>query len=300
MNLEHVRCDLCGSDDYRVRYRKPDNWLWLSLNEYPIVKCIGCGLVYVNPRLTFQEMRNFYPPGHHFGRDNPPHLQRYSSQFDYIVSFSSRRVLDVDCARGDWLAYVGGRWPDAELFGVDASSEGATHASIDFKKGALLDLYFHGDFFDLITSWAVFEHVHMPDTYFETIARIIAPGRKFVCLVTNAESIYGRYAYQEDVPRHLYHFSEHRLGQYAIKHGLRLDAVFHESRFWDGTGRGAFRYAIARLFRIWWRDIRASVPFFWQKAALRFDSALDTMIFCCAWETLIRRSGIIVATMSRD
>ena len=84
MMLEHVRCDLCGSDDYRIRYRKPDNWLWLNLCEYPVVECSGCGLVYVNPRPTFQEMSNFYPPGYHSGRDDTAHLQRYSAQFRQV------------------------------------------------------------------------------------------------------------------------------------------------------------------------------------------------------------------------
>ncbi len=300
MILEHVRCDLCGSEDYRVRYRKPDNWLWPNLYEYPVVECADCSLVYVNPRPTFEEMSNFYPPGYHSGRDDPPHLHRYAAQFEYISGLSAKRVLDVGCAHGDWLAYVGSVWPDAELHGVDAFSEGVAFPAINFRKGALPDLHFPCDFFDLITSWAVLEHVHTPDAYFSTIARILAPGGKLVCLVTNAESIYGRFAYQEDVPRHLYHFSERSLERYARKHGLRLNAVIHESRLWDGTGRGALRYAMAKFLRISWRDIRARTPNFWQKAALRFGSALDSVVFHTSWEALIRRSGIIVATMTRE
>jgi uncharacterized Zn finger protein len=54
MKLEHVDCDLCGSADYKIRYRKSDNWLWLNYFEYPVVECPGCGLVYVNPRPPFE------------------------------------------------------------------------------------------------------------------------------------------------------------------------------------------------------------------------------------------------------
>jgi hypothetical protein len=36
------------------------------------------------------------------------------------------------------------------------------------------------------------------------------------------ESCYGKHAYREDVPRHLYHFSKETLRLYAEKFGLKL------------------------------------------------------------------------------
>jgi SAM-dependent methyltransferase len=299
MKFEHVGCDLCGSDDYRVRYRKPDNWLWLNLYEYPVVECVSCGLVYVNPRPAFEDMGCFYPPGYHHGRGDQVHLHRYKTQFEYIASFTGDKLLDIGCARGDWLSYVGRQRPGIELHGVDAFCDTVTDSSIRFRNGLLPDMDLPADYFDLVTSWAVFEHVHTPSDYFRAVSRILRPGGKFVCLVTNAESIYGRYAYKEDIPRHLYHFSEGSLKGYAERHGLIVDAVAYDERFWDGSGRGAFRYAMARLAGISWRDMRLHRFSPFGKAMLGLGSILDALVFCCPWEAHIRRSGIIVATISK-
>lgn len=299
MRLEHVACDLCGSNDYRVRYRKPDNWLWLNLYEYPVVECAACGLVYVNPRPTFEEMRSFYPLGYHDGRDDFFHRLRYERQFEYVISFPANKILDIGCAHGDWLSYLLKRWPEAELHGVDAFSDGVNNAAVRFQKGALPDISLPQAYFDLITSWAVFEHVHTPDAYFATVAKLLKPGGRFVLLVTNAESIYGRYAYQEDIPRHLYHFSETSLKKYAKKHNMRLDAVTYDERFWDCSGKGAFRFGMARLGGMSWRDFHVNRPTLFQKMLLCLGSTLDTLIFSCHWETRARRSGIIVATLTK-
>lgn len=54
MMVDDVRCDLCGSDGYRVHYRNPDDLLWLSLYEHPVLNRTGFRLAYVNPTPTFQ------------------------------------------------------------------------------------------------------------------------------------------------------------------------------------------------------------------------------------------------------
>lgn len=300
MKLEHVGCDLCCSEDYKVRYRKPDNWLWLNYFEYPVVECASCGLVYVNPRPPFEEMGQFYPSGYHDGRDDPVHRLRYQTQFEYVATFPRERVLDIGCARGDWLAYLHERWPEAELHGVDAFSKDGGNVAVRFRKGALQEVDLPSDYFDLITAWAVFEHVHTPDAYFATVSRVLRPGGRFVFQVTNAESIYGKYAYKEDIPRHLYHFSEGTLKKYAEKHGLGLVAVAYDERFWDGSGKGAFRYGIAKLFGVSWRDIHKHQLSLIQKTMLRFGSLLDALAFCCTWEARVRMSGNIVVTMTKD
>jgi SAM-dependent methyltransferase len=300
MNLEHITCDLCGTEDYIVRYRKPDNWLWSNLFEYPVVECPKCGLVYVNPRPTFVEMRNLYPADYHDERGDNDHLQRYKAQFEYISEFKGSNALDIGCAKGDWLNYIHDQWPDIELHGVDAFSDGVNGSLIEFHKAQLPEANLPESYFDLITSWAVLEHVHTPNTYFSIVSRILKTNGKFVFLVTNSESIYGKYAYQEDIPRHLYHFSERTLTTYALKHGLKLESISYEERFWDCTGKGAVKYGLARVIGISWRDIYKNQLSFIQRTLLRFGTLIDKIIFGCKWERLFRRSGIIVVTMSKS
>src|SRR3546814_5417313 len=66
------------------------------------------------------------------------------------------------------------------------------------------------DLYDVITAWAVLEHVHDPMSYFMKAASTIQSGGYFVFLVTNFDSISSRSLFREDVPRHLYFFSKPR------------------------------------------------------------------------------------------
>jgi SAM-dependent methyltransferase len=176
MKLEHVSCDLCGSNDYLERYRKPDDWLWLNQFEYPVVQCEKCGLVYVNPRPTFEDMALFYPTDYHENRDDETHRTRYQLQFSYIQKFGGKRILDIGCARGDWLNFIKERWADTELHGVDAFSKDVKGMDINFHRCQLPEADLPVDYFDLVTSWAVFEHLHTPGKYFEVVAKVLRKG----------------------------------------------------------------------------------------------------------------------------
>lgn len=297
--LEHIACDLCGCQEYRLRYRKPDNWLWLTQYEYAVVRCVRCGLTYVNPRPTFESNGAFYPSGYHDDRDDAHHLARYELQFSYIASVRAQRVLDVGCARGDWLNFVKSKWPDSEVHGVDALSDGVRGRDIVFHRCVLPAVELPDDYFDLVTSWAVFEHLHTPREYFAAASRLMRPGGKLIFLVTNAESCYGKYAYAEDVPRHLYHFSEATLAQYASSCGLRLESVSYDDRLWDGRGFGTFYYGLGRLLGFTWERLYFKRLNLLQRIAMKLGAGFDRLVFSPRWEARLRRSGIIVAIMSK-
>jgi len=299
LELEHVRCDLCGSGDYQTKYRKPDTWLWLNQYEYPVVKCASCSLTYVNPRPTFESTGAFYPRGYHEHRDDDAHRKRYEVQFSYIEPFRAKRVLDVGCARGDWLNFLKELWADVEVHGVDAFSDGVNGDAVVFHRSPLPDAALPEDYFDLVTAWAVFEHLHTPRAYFEVVSNVLRRGGRFVFLVTNAESWYGKYAYAEDVPRHLYHFSEKTLGLYAEKCGLRLERTYYDDRLWDGSGRGTFRAICGRLAGANWEDFYFKRLNVMQRAALKAGSLLDRVVFSTHWEAKLRRSGIMIAVMRK-
>jgi len=82
--LEHIPCDLCGSNNYKIRYRKPDTSLWLNQFEYPVVERINCGLVFVNPRPMEKSMADFYTKNYHENRDG-----RETGTFYYKFLFKS-------------------------------------------------------------------------------------------------------------------------------------------------------------------------------------------------------------------
>jgi SAM-dependent methyltransferase len=298
--LEHIECDLCGADKYVERYRKPDDWLFLNQFQYPVVECIQCGLVYVNPRPAEDDTGRYYPPGYHDGRDDKIHNERYALQYDYIEQFQFRRVLDVGCARGDWLGYLGGEKPGLELHGIDAFSDSVNLDTVRFQKTSLSAAVLESDYFDLVTAWAVLEHVHNPSVYFGEVSRVLTKGGRFIFLVTNAESFYGKYAYIEDIPRHLYHFSERTVAQYAHKFALNVVSVHYDDRFWDGRGTGTFHYGMGKLFGANWNSISLNRLNFLQRYAMRLGTIMDKLAFHFHWEAQLRRSGIMVFILEKS
>ena len=300
IELESVRCDLCGSNERRELYRKPDVKTWATEFEFPVVECLRCGLVWVDPRPTQAAMARFYREGYHDGRASERHVRRYALQLGYLPpARPGARWLDVGCARGDFLSYALDRCPGIEAHGVDAFSDGVVDARIRFAKATLLERGFPAASFDLVTAWAVFEHLHAPDRHFAEIARILVPGGRFVFLVTNSDSLYGRRAYREDVPRHTYHYSPAVLRLYAAKHGFEIARLVHDDRIFDGRGKGTFQHGIADALGVTWRARRERRLTWPQRIALRTGKTLDRIAFATHWEARLARSGIVVAEFVR-
>lgn len=299
MQLEHVDCDLCGGRDYRVRYRKPDNWLRLNMFEFPVVECATCGLVYVNPRPTMASMAAFYPEGYHAGRDAAAFVRRYQAQQSMLPDLTGMNVLDVGCAQGDFLAYLLDAGQRFQAHGIDAFSSGVSDPRISFTRSTFRDTAYPSDHFDLVMSWAVFEHLHQPTAYFLEAARVLKPGGCLLILVTNADSLYGRAAHAEDVPRHTYHYSAGTLARYAEKAGLRLAKLEFDDRIFDGRGTGTFRMLAGRLAGFTWEKLMRNELRLHQRLAMTLGRALDYVCFSGHWEAKLRRSGIMIATYEK-
>lgn len=299
MQLDHVACDLCGHPDYRVRYRKPDHWLKLDPFEFPVVECRGCGLVYVNPRPSMASMASFYPPGYHDGRDDADAVRRYARQAALLPPVAGKRVLDVGCARGDFLAYLIEHAGLSDAHGVDAFSTRVNDPRIQFRQGELDQTDLPDGTFDLVTAWAVFEHLHSPRRYFARCAQLLKPGGQLVILVTNADSLYGRVAQTEDVPRHTYHFTRRSISAYGDAVGLSLKSIRFDDSIFDGRGHGTFRRSLGRAVGYGWNEQMRGPPNLLQRAVMKLGGGMDAIVFAGHWEARLGRSGIMVATYEK-
>jgi len=297
--LEHINCDFCGSGRYKTRYRKPDDWLLQSQYEFPVVECHNCGLVYLNPRPTQVTMSNFYPLNYHEDRNTESYKMRYKNQLEYLPKLTNQVILDIGCARGDYLAYIKSVAPETTVVGVDYFSTKVDYDFIQFHQKLLPDASLESEAFDLINAWAVFEHLHEPGVYFQEVNRLLKKGGKFIFLVTNSESLYGRRAYKEDIPRHTYHFSEMSLKKYAAKFGFSSTAFFYETRFWDATGHGTCYHFLLQLFGSTYEKRSLKGMNFLERSLSRIGRKLDRIVFKSNWEAKNRKSGILVAEFTK-
>lgn len=239
---ETVACNLCGSTDVRLLYRQKDFRFWVDAVEWNLVVCEGCGLGYLNPRPTVAEIGRYYPPRYYADRQSAG--ARYARLAGYVPG-EAGRLLDVGTARGDFLAVMRDRgW---EVTGIEPSTDaeplpGVRVLRLRFPEGCDLP----EESFDVVTAWAVFEHLHDPAAAFRACARVLRPGGRLVVQVPNLHSISARWARQEDIPRHLYFFSEQTLDRFAAASGLSLDRVVHTTDLFGGSGRGILRLGLMR------------------------------------------------------
>lgn len=291
--LEHIKCDFCGCNEYHIRYRKPDTWLWLNQFEYPVVECKNCSLVYVNPRPTQDSMADFYVNEYHDNRDTEEFLKRYEYECEYLPKLTNENVLDIGCAKGDFLIFLKKKYPDISIYGIDYFSEHVNSDEIIFEQELLDESTYPDEFFDIITAWGVFEHLHTPSQYFKKVSKILKKGGKFIFLVTNSESFYGKKAFIEDIPRHTYHYSEKSLKNYANKFGFSMK-VQYDDQIWDGRGTGTFYHTLSSLFGVTWERRYFNQLNIFQKIAGNVGQFVDSIIFRTHWEVKKRRSGVII------
>ncbi len=225
--METVSCDLCGSKNYSAVYEMPDR-LFYREEFFTVVECRECGLAFLNPRPSREEMQKYYPANYYQGPPTKSHQRylkrRFGAEARYLEEIERRgggkKLLDVGCANGDFPRFMKARGWEVEGVEVSSSSERITDFKVhteEFQKIAVNE-----PMYDAVTAWAVLEHVHSPMEYFQKAAQVTKPGGLFVFLVPNYASLASKKLFCEDVPRHLYYFSRTTATRYLEKSGFAL------------------------------------------------------------------------------
>jgi SAM-dependent methyltransferase len=239
---EHVLCNLCGADDTRLLYRLRDYRLRVDDRLWSLVQCRCCSLGYVDPRPTTTEISLYYPQSYFEHRGNMH--RRYMLQAEYVPG-ARGDLLDIGAARGDFLAVMRDRgW---NVSGIEPSTSENPHSLDIHQQRFPEECDLEPGSFDVITAWAVFEHLHNPAGAFARVADLLRPGGRFVLQVPNLRSINARYARLEDVPRHLYFFNKTTLRRYGTAAGMELECFVHTTNLYGGSGRGVSQLALTRL-----------------------------------------------------
>ena len=249
--LETVKCNLCGLEEYRVVYEMPDR-LYFADEWFTVVECQNCGLGFVNPRPTSAEMLRYYPAPFYdyFDNERDFHMRRYSAEAELlqeITTNNSGLLLDVGCANGDFPRFM--KKLGWQVEGVEVSR--TSKPILDFKVYGMefTQIPVFETRYDAVTAWAVLEHVHDPMAYFNKVAEVLKPGGVFVFLVTNFDSISSKYLFCEDVPRHLFFFTEKTIRKYLSCFGFELLKTDYSDKIYSMRPVNWLRYYFCRYVR---------------------------------------------------
>ncbi len=242
------KCDLCGGKEFVFRFKGRDIMHEVP-GEFTAAECKNCGLVFLNPRPSSEELEKYYPSAEydslrgesgrkevinellgkiHRGKKSGIIYRLFAPYF--IREFphvNGMKILDVGCGSGHFLAEMKKRF-DNEYYGVEPGEfnrEFAAKNGLKMFRGVLKDARYPKHYFDLILVNHVFEHVGDPTDTLRELKRILKPGGTLTIGVPNTDAlnrrIFGKYWVGYDVPRHLYSYSPEILKKYAQKVGLK-------------------------------------------------------------------------------
>lgn len=127
--------------------------------------------------------------------DYPAKLCRYLIERFNLPS--GGRVLDVGCGRGDCLLAL--HESGYEVYGLDKERfDSALLANIDVRSVNIerAPFPYEDNFFDVVFSKSVIEHLHNPDNYMREIKRILRPGGRAIIMTPDWQT--QRYIFYND------------------------------------------------------------------------------------------------------
>ncbi|MFC1514745.1 class I SAM-dependent methyltransferase [Candidatus Omnitrophota bacterium] len=178
--LDSVRCNLCGSAEYRVIYESTltEDDLKGGAGQYSIstkacaygqiVRCSECGLVYMNPREKPGDMLGKYTAvkDEDYLTEKEMRQDAFARELKRIEKYASHkgRLLEVGCFVGLFLELA--RSNGWSVSGVEPSAWAVQYAreklGISVAQAPVEEYRFDDTAFDVVTMWDVVEHLADP------------------------------------------------------------------------------------------------------------------------------------------
>lgn len=226
--MEYVNCSLCSDDDYQLLFKK---------ENFKVVRCNKCGLIYINPRPTKDELviavsgdfyrQHFIPPAF----DAHDNYRTHKTLLRELKNYSRiNRLLDVGCASGLFLAAA--KEEGWEVKGVDISepavSYGRDKLGLDIFLGDLEEASYPDEHFDVIICRDTIEHIQNPYGLLKEANRILRNEGLIFISTPNFNSLTRLFLKEKwsiIIPGHLYYFSRKTAEQMLKKSGFEVKKI---------------------------------------------------------------------------
>jgi SAM-dependent methyltransferase len=117
---------------------------------------------------------------------------------------------------------------------------------LDIFYGPIANAPFERESFDVVTLWAVLEHVYHPRAVLREVRGFLKPGGTAIILVPNFNSIPARLMRHDDVPRHLTMFTRATLQRMLLTEQLAPVEWLCSQDVYSGSVRGWLNFLIKR------------------------------------------------------
>jgi SAM-dependent methyltransferase len=209
--MKHVNCNICGRDDWQVRFAATtDDETQLQVEAFrctcsgygshqQIVQCRHCGHVYTNPRWTAEDLLGAYEAVEdetyvleQAGRRRT--FQHHLLALEEITGpGKGRPLLDVGAYTGIFVEVAAARgW---QAMGIEPSqwaTDVALKQGLEVLQGTLDSPALVGRRFDVITLWDVIEHMDDPAAEVARARQLLNPGGVMALHTMDIDSLTAR------------------------------------------------------------------------------------------------------------
>lgn len=227
-------CPVCSGTSTRQRYK---------VAEFPIVSCLSCGMVYVNPRIVTHDLFNIYRNEYfNRGRRSPEsgyenyelnaglRIKTFHQWYAEMRSFlpaSREDALDIGCAAGYFLEVLKkDGWKNIEAIELDKRMLQGLKSRGYRVSDLPLEQFIPARRYGLITLFDVLEHLPELNQDFAKLSAML-DHNGIIALVTPdfgsfQRKLFGKRWFQFKPREHIYYFTEKTLKTLAARHGLTV------------------------------------------------------------------------------
>lgn len=197
--MEAAPYDLCESTDFDVarmeRFTDDRSGQW-----YPVVTCLcrGCGHVFMSPRMTRNELKDFYQqkPRESYEEARGERIGLFKADMDCITEVlgtgEGRNALEVGCYTGYILKRlrdegwtVKGVEPNVSSAREARSRFGVSVETCSFEEFQCEE----GEIYDLVVMGSVLEHINSPTEFLLKVNEVLREGGHLFVRVPNVEEL---------------------------------------------------------------------------------------------------------------
>lgn len=253
--VSEVACDLCGSTNSNVLFEKNEYWVnaghWVmraksgAILHGRNVFCEDCGLIYISPRLSEEELSEYYRTQYRDTLEKYGGIADISERMlamgvynalhnrDFVVRHMQvqpgMKALDIGCHTGALLAHL--QKAGFEPYGIEPDPTSVEQAKtlygITNATSTTIEQYESDDGpFDLITICDCLEHVTSVTAVLKKIRSLLTDKGRMVCALPTwsfpSVSIPAHFSCA-----HTYTFSEETITAYLHKTGFKVIAIEH-------------------------------------------------------------------------
>ena len=255
-------CIICGSAETGPLYLNvPDRMHPEIPGAYNLRRCKACGVIFIDPTPTQEELNAHYPETYHTYDRSVPEMsgirkwitERVAEQFlgygssrwwrvlllPFFLKLShlptwveNGNILDIGCAQGERMRVF--RTLGWNAWGVEtgaAAAQAAHDQGFRVSVGPFEEVDLPQDYFHAVHLNHVFEHLRNPHLALKKIRSILRPGGELIIVVPNGNSIaarlYRQFWFALDIPRHPFTYTRASLSCLLGEYGFRTTAVVY-------------------------------------------------------------------------